>query len=168
MSCLWWLMRCSLLFCRFYLMRLKNTSWQFEAITHHANTTQCLGSLHGLPWYWFVGRSTIVGATERVDPEKRSQVLKAPGYEYLPPAVEDIRLFRVDGSRFLKLHVGTWHARPLFKEPFMEFYNLELSNTNVSFYCSCIPHYVHLYSAKPVVSYFYLYLCTILRLKLPS
>lgn len=115
-------------------MRLKNRTWQFDAITHHANMTQCLGSLHGLPWYFGVARSTIIGATERVDPDKCSQILKADGYEYLPPAVEDIRLFRVDGSRFLKLHVGTWHAGPLFKEPYMEFYNLELSNTNVSFH----------------------------------
>jgi len=111
-------------------MRLKNRTWQFDAVTHHANTTHCLGSLHGLPWYIGVAGSTIIGATERVDPDKCSQILKADGYEYLPPAVEDIRLFRVDGSRFLKLHVGTWHAAPLFQEPYMEFYNLELSNTN--------------------------------------
>lgn len=126
--------------CRFYLMRLKNRTWQFEAMTHHAHTTQCLGALHGLPWYIGVGQSTIIGTTERVDPDKRPQVLKAPGYEYMPPAVEDIKIFRIDGSCFVKLHQGTWHCAPLFKEPYMEFYNLELSNTNVSLYC----HLLHL------------------------
>ena len=41
-------------------------------------------------------------------------------------------VFRVEGSKFLKLNRGTWHAGPLFKADTMDFYNLELSNTNVS------------------------------------
>ena len=41
-------------------------------------------------------------------------------------------VFRVEGLKFLKLNRGTWHAGPLFKADTMDFYNLELSNTNVS------------------------------------
>jgi hypothetical protein len=116
------------------LMRLQNTTLQFSGITHHAKTTQCLGSLNLLPWYIGVIQPTIIGATERVDLQKYPEVLKGDGYDYLPPAVEDIRLFKVEGPRFLKLHAGTWHAGPLFEEPWMDFYNLELSNTNVSLF----------------------------------
>ncbi|KAK7846492.1 hypothetical protein CFP56_007885 [Quercus suber] len=53
------------------------------------------------------------------------------GHFYVPPAVESVRVFRVEGSKFLKLNRGTWHAGPLFKADTMDFYNLELSNTNV-------------------------------------
>lgn len=113
-------------------MRLQNRTLQFDQITHHAKATQCLGSINGLPWYLGVVRPTFVGATEAVNQQKRPEALKGDGYDYLPPAVEDIRLFKVDGPRFLKLHAGTWHAGPLFEEPWMDFYNLELSNTNVS------------------------------------
>lgn len=113
-------------------MTLKNRTMQFDTITHHANVTQCLGSIQGNRWYVGVARPTIIGATERLDCELQSQVLHGNGgYSYLPPRPEDVRLFRVDGPRFLKLHVGTWHAGPLFCEPSMDFYNLELSNTNV-------------------------------------
>ncbi|KAG0577940.1 hypothetical protein KC19_5G193100 [Ceratodon purpureus] len=115
---------------RFYLMRLQNRTLQFDRITHHAKTTQCLGSVNSLPWYLGVAQPTILGATETVDLQKRPEVLKGDGYDYLPPAVENIRLFKVEGPRFLKLHAGTWHAGPLFEEPWMDFYNLELSNTN--------------------------------------
>lgn len=113
-------------------MRLRNRRLRFDRITFHANTTQCLGALNGLPWYLGVTRSTIIQDSEGVGSEKCGEVLKGDGYEYLPPAVEDIQVFRVEGPRFLKLHAGTWHAGPLFEEPWMDFYNLELSNTNVS------------------------------------
>lgn len=98
-------------------MRLRDRTLSFDRITHHANTTQCLGSVNGKTWYLGVIPSTIVDEDN-----------------YLPPAVEDARVFKVEGPRFLKLHRGTWHAGPLFTEPYMDFYNLELSNTNVSFH----------------------------------
>lgn len=110
---------------RFYLMRLQNRSLQFSNITHHANTTQCLGSLNGQPWYLGVTRSTFVDGVSSESPH-----LRGDGYEYLPPDVEEVRVFKVDGPRFLKLHRGTWHAGPFFEEPSMDFYNLELSKTN--------------------------------------
>jgi len=112
---------------RFYLMRLRGGNLRFTKITHHANTTQCLGAINGMPWYLGVTPPTIVENCEKVGSE---QALKGDGYVYLPPDVEDVRVFRVDGPRFLKLHRGTWHAGPLFEEPWMDFYNLELSRTN--------------------------------------
>jgi hypothetical protein len=34
---------------------------------------------------------------------------------------------------FIKMHTGTWHAGPLFTSPaHIDFYNLELSETNVT------------------------------------
>ncbi|KAJ6720313.1 UREIDOGLYCOLATE HYDROLASE [Salix viminalis] len=53
------------------------------------------------------------------------------GHFYVPPAVDKVQVFRISGSKFIKLNVGTWHAGPLFKPQTMDFYNLELSNTNV-------------------------------------
>lgn len=38
---------------------------------------------------------------------------------------------RLEGPCILKLNAGTWHAGPLFTEPFMDFFNLELADTNV-------------------------------------
>lgn len=112
---------------RFYLMRLRDRNLRFSKITHHAHTTQCLGSISGKPWYLGVTPPTIVRTFEKIGSEK---AVKGDGYEYLTPDVEDVRVFRVDGPRFLKLHRGTWHAGPLFEEPWMDFYNLELSRTN--------------------------------------
>ncbi|KAF2566137.1 hypothetical protein F2Q68_00027999, partial [Brassica cretica] len=34
------------------------------------------------------------------------------------------------GPKFVKLNRGTWHVGPLFSDSSMDFYNLELSNTN--------------------------------------
>ena len=113
-------------------MRLEDKSLKFDRITHHARVTQCLGSLSGKPWYMGVVQPTIIRATEKVDLQRYPEVLKGDGYDYLPPAVEDIRVFKVEGHRFLKMHAGTWHAGPHFEDPPMDFYNLELSDTNVS------------------------------------
>lgn len=114
-------------------MRLRDRSLRFDKITHHAKTTQCLGALNGTPWYLGVAPPTIISDSEKkvIVDRSEGEVLIGDGYEYLPPAVDDIQVFRVDGPRFLKLHAGTWHAGPLFEEPWMDFYNLELSNTNV-------------------------------------
>jgi len=37
----------------------------------------------------------------------------------------------IPGDCFIKLEVGTWHAGPLFDQPAIDFYNLELSDTNI-------------------------------------
>ena len=94
---------------RFYIMRLHHKGRKFGKITRHIKCTQCLGSLEGKDW-------VIAGAH--------------PGDSY-KPSLEDMAAFRIPGNCFIKLDVGTWHAGPYFDADFVDFYNLELSNTNV-------------------------------------
>ncbi len=100
---------------RFYLMRLKRTGRLFHEITRHQRCTQCLGALAGADWFLGVA---------------------PPDYAAIPDP-EAIRAFRIPGNCFVKLHVGTWHAGPLFDLPVMDFYNLELSDTNVVDHHTC-------------------------------
>lgn len=121
---------------RFYIMQLENRPLKFSKITHHASVTQCLGSVGGHVWYLGVAKPSIVDDSEEVKDDSGKNIVRSPcGHFYVPPAVEGVRVFRVVGSKFLKLNPGTWHAGPLFKADAMDFYNLELSNTNVSFFC---------------------------------
>ncbi|MDX2273778.1 MAG: Ureidoglycolate hydrolase [Cyanobacteriota bacterium] len=93
---------------RFYLMRLGARGRRFDRITQHRRCTQCLGSLHAQPWLLAV----------------------APPSPQLDP--DQIVGFRIAGDCFVKLHLETWHAGPLFAEPaFIDFYNLELTDTNL-------------------------------------
>ncbi|CAO2197059.1 unnamed protein product [Urochloa humidicola] len=122
---------------RFYLMRLENQPLKFSSITHHANVTQCLGSIGGQDWYLGVAKPSLVdGASsdEQSLSHFTSGVAKPAqsraGHYYLPPDPAEVCVFRVSGLKFLKLHRGTWHAGPLFRADAMDFYNLELSNTN--------------------------------------
>ncbi|MEM0979820.1 MAG: ureidoglycolate lyase [Cyanobacteria bacterium P01_H01_bin.58] len=100
---------------RFYIMRLEGKGRQFHAITRHRRCTQCLGSLAGAEWWMGV----------------------APPGDAATPQLEEIRAFRIPGSCFIKLHVGTWHAGPLFDAPVVDFYNLELSDTNITDHQTC-------------------------------
>ncbi|MEM9117828.1 MAG: ureidoglycolate lyase [Cyanobacteria bacterium P01_F01_bin.56] len=100
---------------RFYIMRLEGKGRQFHAITRHRRCTQCLGALAGAEWLMAV----------------------APPGDAEEPAPESIRAFRIPGNCFIKLHVGTWHAGPLFNTPVVDFYNLELSDTNVTDHQTC-------------------------------
>lgn len=94
---------------RFYIMRLPTRDLSFRHITYHAQCTQCLGSLQGKPWYIAVAPASV------------------------PLDVEQIVAFKIPGDRFIKLDLGTWHAGPLFREePHIDFYNLELSDTNIT------------------------------------
>jgi ureidoglycolate hydrolase len=68
-----------------------------------------LGSLEGKEW--FIG--------------------VAPPSSAPQPNLEEITAFRIPGNCFIKLHIGTWHAGPYFDHEFVDFYNLELSNTNI-------------------------------------
>lgn len=104
-------------------MRLKDRSFGFSKITHHANVTQCLGSIGGHVWYLGVAKPSLI---------EDDKVESGSGHLYTPPTVEEVRVFRVSGPKFLKLNRGTWHVGPLFRDSSMDFYNLELSNTNVS------------------------------------
>ncbi len=93
---------------RFYIMTLVNRGIRFRAITRHQGCTQCLGSLEGKDWW----------------------VAVAPPSPAEQPNPKEIRAFQVPGDCFIKLEVGTWHAGPYFSHPQVNFYNLELSDTN--------------------------------------
>lgn len=113
-------------------MHIENRPLKFKTITHHASVTQCLGSIGGGVWYLGVAKPSILDATDQTEGDPSQGILKSTcGHFYMPPHVEDCRVFKVTGSKFLKLNRGTWHAGPIFKGNAMDFYNLELSNTNV-------------------------------------
>ncbi|KAK2404181.1 ureidoglycolate hydrolase [Trifolium repens] len=116
---------------RFYIMHLENRPLEFSNITHHASVTQCLGSIGGNVWYLGVAKPSIVDSNEIKDDTGKTVVQSRSSHFYAPPAIEDVKVFKISGSKFLKLNRGTWHAGPLFKSDAMDFYNLELSNTNV-------------------------------------
>lgn len=101
---------------RFYIMRLLHKGRKFHTITRHVQCTQCLGSLEGKDWLIAVA---------------------PPNKEVDQPALADISAFRIPGNCFIKLEVGTWHAGPYFEHEFVDFYNLELNDTNV------VDHFTH-------------------------
>lgn len=101
---------------RFYIMRLHHKGRRFHQINRHVQCTQCLGSLEGKDWLIAVAPPNL--ATNK-------------------PALEDISAFRIPGNCFIKLEVGTWHAGPYFEHDVIDFYNLELSNTNL------VDHFTH-------------------------
>ncbi|GFR51677.1 hypothetical protein Agub_g14120 [Astrephomene gubernaculifera] len=99
---------------RFYIMRLPLRGLTFRRITYHAHVTQCLGSLTP-PHPWYVALAAPSGSVERF------------------PQPQELRVFRIPFGAVLKLHLGTWHAGPLFPRPaHMDFLNLELADTNVT------------------------------------
>ncbi|MEB3211931.1 MAG: ureidoglycolate lyase [Leptolyngbyaceae bacterium] len=100
---------------RFYIMRLSHRGRTFSKITRHEQCTQCLGSLEGKPWLMAV----------------------APTGEAARPQPSDIQAFQIPGNCFIKLHVGTWHAGPYFDGDSVDFYNLELSDTNIVDHDTC-------------------------------
>ncbi|XP_022154427.1 uncharacterized protein LOC111021698 [Momordica charantia] len=112
---------------RFYILHIENRPFNFSKITHHAKVTQCLGSVDRQSWYLGVAKPSIVADGD--DANERS-VRSGCGHLFVPPSVDEIRVFRISGAKFVKLHKGTWHAGPLFRETARDFYNLELSNTN--------------------------------------
>ncbi|KAI3949606.1 hypothetical protein MKW98_020928 [Papaver atlanticum] len=112
---------------RFYVLRLENRPLKFTRITHHARVTQCLGSMGGHDWYLGVAKTSIVNPNEDIG---KKTVQSKSGHSYVPPHPDDFRVFRISGPKFVKLHIGTWHAGPLFKGDTMDFYNLEHVNTN--------------------------------------
>ncbi|MEW5310910.1 MAG: hypothetical protein WDW38_002664 [Sanguina aurantia] len=108
---------------RFYIMRLPRRGYTFHRITYHKQVTQCLGALSPVThWYMAVAQAT------------------ANVQDY--PTEQDLTVFRIPHGVFVKMNPGTWHAGPLFDEaPHMDFYNLELKDTNV------VDHNTHDYLA---------------------
>lgn len=100
---------------RFYIMQLRDRGRRFHDITRHGACTQCLGALEGRDWFLGV----------------------APPGESPDPRLEDIQVFKIPGNCFIKLEVGTWHAGPYFDDAVVNFYNLELSDTNVVDHTTC-------------------------------
>ena len=99
---------------RFYIMRLHYRGRKFHQITRHNLCTQCLGSLEGKTWY----------------------IAVAPPSAIPEPDLAKMAAFQIPGNCFIKLEVGTWHAGPYFDDALVDFYNLELSNTNVIDHCT--------------------------------
>jgi ureidoglycolate hydrolase len=93
---------------RFYIMRLDAKGRRFHRITRHQLCSQCLGSLEGKEWWLAVAPPSITDT----------------------PELNQLRAFRIPGTCFVKLEPGTWHAGPYFEHEYVDFYNLELSNTN--------------------------------------
>lgn len=100
---------------RFYIMRLRNRGHRFHKITRHQLCTQCLGALEGKNWWLGVAPPT-----------------SAP-----QPDWEAIEVFNIPGNCFIKLEIGTWHAGPYFEHSSVDFYNLELKDTNLVDHDTC-------------------------------
>eukprot|EP00197_Chlamydomonas_leiostraca_P014533 CAMPEP_0202863238 /NCGR_PEP_ID=MMETSP1391-20130828/3953_1 /ASSEMBLY_ACC=CAM_ASM_000867 /TAXON_ID=1034604 /ORGANISM="Chlamydomonas leiostraca, Strain SAG 11-49" /LENGTH=178 /DNA_ID=CAMNT_0049542851 /DNA_START=175 /DNA_END=711 /DNA_ORIENTATION=- len=99
---------------RFYIMRLPARGLKFHRITYHAKVTQCLGVLSPMA-HWYMA------------------VCKPSGSVANYPKEEELSVFKIPHGCFVKMEKGTWHAGPLFADhPHMDFYNLELSDTNVT------------------------------------
>jgi ureidoglycolate hydrolase len=95
---------------RFYIMQLHCRGLKFQKITRHLQCTQCLGALEGKEWF----------------------IAVCPPRNHInEPDINQIAAFRIPGNCFIKLEAGTWHAGPYFAHGFVDFYNLELSDTNV-------------------------------------
>lgn len=109
---------------RFYILRLHQRGQKFSRMTRHLRCTQCLGALANKAWSIAVARPT---AADR-------------------PALADIAAFQIPGDCFIKLEVGTWHAGPYFKQDFVDFYNLELSDTNLTDHQTC--HLIEVYGVE--------------------
>ena len=110
---------------RFYIMHLERRGKIFAKITRHQRCTQCLGSLHGKDWYLVV----------------------CPPSESSEPNLSRLQAFHIPGNCFLKLNVGTWHAGPYFDHDSVDFYNLELSNTNV------VDHFTHNFATQQRIEF---------------
>ena len=64
-----------------------------------------------------------------------------------PPKRDQIDVFKVPPGTFINMVPGCWHAGPMFLGDYMDFYNLELSDTNVT------DHNTHVYSSKDGVAF---------------
>ena len=110
---------------RFYIMHLEHRGRTFNKITRHHSCTQCLGSLNGKEWFMAV----------------------CPPSPSPEPDIKRLKAFRVGGNCFIKLEVGTWHAGPYFDHDAVDFYNLELSDTNV------VDHLTHNFATKQNIKF---------------
>jgi ureidoglycolate hydrolase len=101
---------------RFYIMALAHRGLTFSRITRHAAATQVLASANGEKWLLAVA---------------------PPSPEAATPDPEAIRAFIIPGGVGVLLSRGTWHAGPYFEPAAMNFFNLELEDTNDTDHDSC-------------------------------
>ena len=106
---------------RFYIMQIPAKGLTFDRITRHDRCTQCLGSLSGKTWWIAVAPANAASR----EPDR-----------------DRLRAFQVPGDCFLKLNRGTWHAGPYFEQGTIDFYNLELSDTQIN------DHFTHVFSSR--------------------
>jgi ureidoglycolate hydrolase len=94
---------------RLYIMRSPFHGTTFTRMTRHAQVTQCLGARDDRDWF----------------------IAVAPPDSAMPqPDLGALRAFHVAGDTAIKLHRGTWHAGPFFTWEWIDFYNLEMVDTN--------------------------------------
>jgi ureidoglycolate hydrolase len=96
---------------RLWLMQLGGPRLLFASLARHRRVSQCLGAMHGREWF--------IGVSPPSDPGDGAR-----------PDVSRLLMFRVPGDCVIKLHVGTWHAGPLFAHDECLFFNLENLDTN--------------------------------------
>ncbi len=96
---------------RLWIMQLDGPRLVFSNLARHRRVSQCLGALHGKEWFMAVAPPG--------DPADGAQ-----------PELAQLSAFRIAGDCVIKLHVGTWHAGPLFAYVECLFFNLENLDTN--------------------------------------
>ena len=101
---------------RFYIMALEHRPLTVAGITRHAQATQVLAAVGGLPWLLAVAPANP--ASDQPDPSA-------------------IRAFAIPGHVAVLLDRGTWHAGPYFESDQMSFFNLELEDTNIVDHQTC-------------------------------
>ena len=94
---------------RYYVMRIHRRRQPITAMTRHLQATQCLSSAEGLPFWMLLAA-----------PQTKGPVLDASA----------AWLLKLNPGEGIKLHLGTWHAGPLFEATSASFFNLELADTN--------------------------------------
>jgi ureidoglycolate hydrolase len=104
---------------RFYAMRIPGRGHLVKQITRHRNVTQTLASVGGHDW--------LMAVAPPADLDK----------DNAEPALDAIRAFRIPGDVAVMLYKGTWHAGPLFEGGTLNFFNLELADTNVVDHHTC-------------------------------
>ena len=101
---------------RFYIMALANRGLEVSRITRHSAATQVLASAGGESWLLAVA---------------------PPDAAATAPDPQAIRAFTVPGGVGVLLSRGTWHAGPYFETATMNFFNLELEDTNDADHHTC-------------------------------
>jgi ureidoglycolate hydrolase len=96
---------------RLWVMQLGGPRLAFSNLARHRRVSQCLGSLQGRDWF--------IAVAPPGDPGDGAM-----------PDLGRLIAFRIPGDCVIKLHVGTWHAGPLFTHAKCLFLNLENLDTN--------------------------------------